>query len=195
MSNTGKNNLPDEDVRAAMQSMSEYIDITPGDFCKIYEMAHEQTIKRLFTKMSVANLLRKDLSALNPNQSLTEAVEYMASMHAHTLPVVDSTGLVLGDVSECNFLRGFGADTFFFLVFRLMAHDKRFIDYCERTTVSDVMTTPAVTLSENGTFADIARSFHQAEEKRLPVVDDEIRLVGVVMRRDFLERFHLDEWL
>lgn len=76
-----------------------------------------------------------------------------------------------------------------------MAHDQRFIDYCERTTVTDVMTSPSVTLSENGAFVDIARAFHQVEEKRLQVVDDEMRLVGVIMKRDFLERFHPDEWL
>ncbi|OZB55787.1 MAG: hypothetical protein B7X35_08445 [Halothiobacillus sp. 14-56-357] len=132
---------------------------------------------------------------LKPDQTLTEAAEQMALMHAHTLPVVDENGLVLGDVSEWNFLQGYGADTFFSLIFRLMAHDQRFIDYCERTLVREIMTQPAITLPEQGTFADIARAFHQVEEKRLPVVDAQNHLVGVVMRRDFLERFHWEEWL
>lgn len=195
MPNSRKSNLPDKDVRAALQSMSEYIDITPEDFCQIYELAHEHAIRRLFSKMDVAHLLRRDLSALNPDQTLSEAAEYMASKHAYTLPVVDSTGLVLGDVSEWNFLRGFGADTFFFLVFHLMVHDQNFIDYCGRTTVAEVMTAPVITLTENDTFADIARAFHQVEEMRLPVIDEEAHLIGVVMRRDFLQRFQWDEWL
>lgn len=195
MTDAAPNRLPDEDVRAAMRAMSGYIDITTEDFREIYELAHEHALKRLFAKMDVPHLMRRDLSALRPDQSLTEAAEQMALMHAHTLPVVDESGLVLGDVSEWNFLRGYGADTFFSLVFRLMAHDQRFIEYCQRTTVADVMTQPAVTLPAQGTFADIVSTFHQVEEKRLPVVDEENRLVGVVMRRDFLECFRWDQWL
>lgn len=67
--------------------------------------------------MSVTHLLRRDLSALLPNQSLSEAAEYMDLLRVLTLSVVDSSGLVLGDVSEWNFLSGFGADTFFFWYF------------------------------------------------------------------------------
>ncbi|OZB35862.1 MAG: hypothetical protein B7X44_08330 [Halothiobacillus sp. 15-55-196] len=189
------NRLPDEDIQAAMRAMSGYIDITTDDFREIFELAHEYAIRRLFCCMDVPHLMRRDFSALKPDQTLTEAAEQMALMHAHTLPVVDENGLVLGDVSEWNFLQGYGADTFFSLIFRLMAHDQRFIDYCERTLVREIMTQPAITLPEQGTFADIARAFHQVEEKRLPVVDAQNHLVGVVMRRDFLERFHWEEWL
>lgn len=187
--------LPDEDVHAAMRAMSGYIDITTEDFREIYSLAHEHAIKRLFAQMDVPHLMRRDLSALHPEQTLTEAAEQMALMHAHTLPVVDDAGRVLGDVSEWNFLQGYGADTFFFLVFRLMAHDQRFIDYCQRTQVRAVMTCPATVLLEQGSFADIARAFHTVEEKRLPVVDSDNRLIGVVFRRDFLQRFHWEDWL
>lgn len=187
--------LPDDDVRAAMRAMSGYIDITTEDFREIYALAHEQAVKRVFGRMDVAHLMRRDLSALHPDQSLTSAAEQMALMHAHTLPVVDAAGHVLGDVSEWNFLQGYGADTFFFLVFRLMAHDQRFIDYCNRTRVGEVMTHPATVLAEDGGFVDIARAFHAVEEKRLPVVDSKNRLIGVVLRRDFMERFHLEDWL
>ncbi|HUX83234.1 MAG TPA: CBS domain-containing protein [Halothiobacillus sp.] len=187
--------LPDEDVHAAMRAMSGYIDITTEDFREIYTLAHEHAVKRLFGQMDVAHLMRRDLSALHPEQTLTAAAEQMALMHAHTLPVIDADGRVLGDVSEWNFLQGYGADTFFFLVFRLMAHDQRFVDYCNRTHVGEVMTRPATALLEDGSFVDIARAFHAVEEKRLPVVDAENRLIGVVLRRDFLQQFHLDDWL
>jgi CBS-domain-containing membrane protein len=187
--------LPDEDVLAAMRAMSGYIDITTEDFREIYELAHAHAIKRLFAKKDVPHLMRRDLSALRPNQTLTEAAEQMALMHAHTLPVVDERGQVLGDVSEWNFLQGYGADTFFALIFRLMAHDQRFIDYCERTTVREVMTTPATVLPAQGSFVDIVRAFHAVEEKRLPVVDANNQLIGVVMRRDFLDNCDWDDWL
>lgn len=195
MTESSNARLPDEDVLAAMRKMSGYIDITVDDFREIYTLAHAHALQRLFAQMDVPHLMRRDISALSPTQTLTQAAEQMALMHAHTLPVVDENGQVLGDVSEWNFLKGYGADTFFSLVFRLMAHDQRFIDYCERTTVHEVMTTPATVLSETGSFVEIARAFHAVEEKRLPVVDAHNHLIGVVMRRDFFARFHWDDWL
>lgn len=195
MTDTEPNRLPDEDIRAAMRAMSGYIDITTEDFREIYELAHEHAIRRLFAQIDVPHLMRRDLSALHPEQTLTQAAEQMALMHAHTLPVVDETGVVLGDVSEWNFLEGYGADTFFALVFRLMAHDERFLAYCAKTKVGEIMTQPAVTLPENGTFADIVGAFSRVEEKRLPVIDSQNHLIGVVLRRDFMACFHWEEWL
>jgi len=187
--------LPDEDIRAAMRSLSGYVDITLDDFREIYALAHDHAIRRLFERLNVRHLLRRDLSALHPEQTLTEAAEQMAQMHAHTLPVVDADGHVVGDVSEWNFLQPFGADTFFSLVFRLQSHDEAFLDYCDNTRVAEVMTRPAPTLSIVDDFPAIARAFHDVEEKRLPVVDGGQKLMGVVLRRDFLRQFHLEDWL
>ncbi|WP_407275635.1 HPP family protein [Halothiobacillus sp. DCM-1] len=184
--------LPDEDVQAAMRSMTGYLDITPEDFREIYAIAHEQAVRRLFARRDVPHLMRRDLSALKPEQNLCQAAEQMALMHAHTLPVVDESGRVLGDVSEWNVLRGFGADTFFSLVFRVMNRHEHFADYCQRTSVAEVMTAPSTVLAEHGSFSDIARAFHQVDCQRLPVVDAEGRLVGVVLRRDFMERLDWD---
>lgn len=187
--------LPDEDIVAAMRAMSGYLDITLDDFREIYQRAHDHALERLFGRLDVRHLMRRDLSALRPDQTLSEAAEHMAHMHAHLLPVLDDDGHVIGDVSEWNFLRGFGADTFFYLVFRLQAHDQRFLDYCNETRVADVMTNPAVTLSIDDDFAAMVRVFHDTEGQRLPVVDADGRLQGVVLRRDFLRRFHPEDWL
>ena len=187
--------LPDEDIVAAMRSLSGYVDITLDDFREIYGLAHDHAIRRLFERLNVRHLLRRDLSALSPEQTLSEAAEQMAHMHAHTLPVVDGAGRVIGDVSEWNFLQHFGADTFFYRVFRLQAHDERFLTYCDTTRVAEVMTRPAPMLSIDDDFAAIARAFHDIEEKRLPVVDEQQQLLGIVLRRDFLRQFHLEDWL
>ncbi len=192
MTQTNLAHLPDEDVQAAMRSMTGYVDITPEDFREIYAIAHEQALRRLFFARDVPHLMRRDLSALKPEQNLCQAAEQMALMHAHTLPVVDESGRVLGDVSEWNVLRGFGADTFFSLVFRVMNRHEHFADYCQRTTVSEVMTTPATVLPEHGSFSDIARAFHRVDCQRLPVVDAAGMLLGVVLRRDFMERLDWD---
>lgn len=187
--------LPDEDIVAAMRAMSGYLDITLDDFREIYQRAHDHALKRLFARLDVRHLMRRDLSSLRPEQTLSEAAEQMAHMHAHLLPVVDDDGRVIGAISEWNFLRGFGADTFFYLVFRLQAHDQRFLDYCAGTKVADVMTTPAARLSIDDDLAAMVKVFHDTDGQRIPVVDADDRLVGAVLRRDFLRLFHPEDWL
>lgn len=187
--------LPDADILAAMREISGYLDITPDDFREIYQLAHAHVFDRLFSNLSARALLKVDLSALRPELSLTEAAEQMAKQHAHTLPVVDDAARVIGTISEQNFLRHYGADTFFALVFELQAHDEQFLHYCERTQVAAVMTVPPPTLQLEDDLLAVAMGFHERDEQRLAVVDVNQRLLGVVLRRDFLQRFHLQEIL
>jgi CBS-domain-containing membrane protein len=51
------------------------------------------------------------------------------------------------------------------------------------------MTTPAVTVSPTATITEAARRMHTAGIKRLPVVDETGRLVGIVSRADLLKVF------
>jgi CBS domain-containing protein len=52
------------------------------------------------------------------------------------------------------------------------------------------MTAPAVTMSPTATITEAARRMHTAGVKRLPVVDEAGRLVGVVSRADLLKVFN-----
>jgi len=51
------------------------------------------------------------------------------------------------------------------------------------------MTTPVVTIRPEATAGAAARLMHQHEVKRLPVVDGDGRLVGIVARRDLLATY------
>lgn len=54
---------------------------------------------------------------------------------------------------------------------------------------AEVMSTPAVTVHADETAPDAARLMMRSGVERLPVVDDEDRLVGIVTRRDLLRLF------
>ncbi|MFE8993033.1 CBS domain-containing protein [Streptomyces collinus] len=51
------------------------------------------------------------------------------------------------------------------------------------------MFSPAITLHSDATVAEAARVMARHRVERLPVVDDEERLVGIVTRRDLLQVF------
>ncbi|MGW6058093.1 CBS domain-containing protein [Streptomyces sp. NPDC055189] len=56
-------------------------------------------------------------------------------------------------------------------------------------TAGQLMSTPPVCVHADTTIAEGARRMAQHEVERLPVVDDEDRLVGIVTRRDLLQVF------
>jgi CBS-domain-containing membrane protein len=58
-----------------------------------------------------------------------------------------------------------------------------------RTTAGELMTTPAITVSAGSTVVHAARELTRHNVKRLPVVDDDDKLVGIVSRKDLLTVF------
>jgi CBS domain/BON domain len=56
-------------------------------------------------------------------------------------------------------------------------------------TAGELMTTPAITIGPHATVPAAARLMNTHHIRRLPVVDDQGRLIGVVSRRDLLSVF------
>jgi CBS-domain-containing membrane protein len=60
-------------------------------------------------------------------------------------------------------------------------------------TAGDLMTSPAVTIGPEVSLTAAAGLMHRRDLKRLPVVDDSGRLVGIVSRADLLKVFLLTD--
>jgi len=106
------------------------------------------------------------------------------------LPVVDDHGLGLGVVSEADLLL---KEEFpepdrdiplFWTKRRRLERDK-----AAATTARDLMSVAVVSVSPDATVAEAARLMHRAGVKRLPVVAEGGRLVGIVSRGDLLRVF------
>ncbi|MER7730037.1 CBS domain-containing protein [Streptomyces erythrochromogenes] len=87
-----------------------------------------------------------------------------------SLPVVSAEGRVVGVVSEADLLaKAEGTDD------------------SHRVTAGQLMTVPPVTVPKDATIAGAARLMAKGPFKRLPVVDGDGRLMGVVSRGDLLK--------
>ncbi|WP_137991124.1 CBS domain-containing protein [Streptomyces vilmorinianum] len=98
-----------------------------------------------------------------------EIVESIRRWRVSALPVLSPEGRVVGVVSEADVLGKVPGD------------DRR------GTTARHLMSTPAVTVTRGATIAGAARLMGRGRLKRLPVVDDDGRPVGVVSRGDLLK--------
>ncbi|WP_329241476.1 CBS domain-containing protein [Streptomyces sp. NBC_01478] len=111
------------------------------------------------------------------------------------LPVVDEDEKVVGVVSETD-LMAHQAETpdpyepkKRFRFADLTRSGKRRAAKATARTAGRLMTAPPVTVHAEDTIVEAARTMAQHRVERLPVLDEEDRLVGIVTRRDVLQVF------
>lgn len=178
--------LTDEDVYDAMSRLPGYLDITTDDFRALYRLAFGHAVDRIVAGLRVRGLMRRDTRALQPQMSLAEAARVMAQDALKSMPVADPQDRVVGMLSETDVLARLGCATFMELLVQAperFSERERMLD-SER--VAAIMTSPAVTVTEEAGFRDVQQAFGRHAGRRMPVVDREGRLLGMLVRKDFI---------
>jgi CBS domain-containing protein len=138
----------------------------------------------------VRDVMTTEVATVAPTTTFKEIVARLIRHRVSALPVVDDEGRVLGVVSEADLLlkeEHPDPDADLPLVWtrrRRAEHDK-----AAAAVARDLMTVAVVSIAPDATVAEAARRLHAAGVKRLPVVDREGRLAGIVSRADLLKVF------
>ncbi|QNE74295.1 CBS domain-containing protein [Streptomyces finlayi] len=111
------------------------------------------------------------------------------------LPVVDDEEHVIGVVSETDLMFHQAATPLAyelpprFRVAQVLPRARRRTAKARARTADGLMTAPAVSVRAEDTVVEAARTMVQHRVNRLPVIDEEDRLVGIVTRHDLLRVF------
>ena len=184
--------ISEEDVVEAMKAIQGYLDITPGDFKEIYQVAYSSAIKRLLTSRKAADLMTKAVQLVSQEMDLVKAAALLAEKQISGAPVVDNEGKIVGVVSEKDFLKemGFGATPSFMQIATHCLNNKGcMIGNLRNRTVGDIMTRPAITGVPEMTIGDISALFVDRRINRLPIVNTDGRPVGIVTRTDLAHSY------
>ena len=182
--------LVDEDILGAMRHIPGYLDISTEDFRTIYHLAHRHAMERMFDNFRAENLMRAGIEPVLPDMYLDEAARALVRSGLKSLPVVDEAGRVIGMLTETDFLRRLKVDTFLELLLAMLDESFEFKHRCHETQVSAAMTVPAITVTRDASFAEVVSAFHKHDGRSTPIVDGEGRLLGVLLRKDFIAAFH-----
>lgn len=146
----------------------------------------------------VAELMTKTVFKVQPDESLLDAARQMREVHVSGFPVVDAAQRLVGVVSEVDLVRDLDEGTGILrprglLDLLLESRDREGRSPLElaqqrlvRGHVRDVMTRRAVSIAPNASIADAARTMRLHGINRLPVVDADRRVVGIVTSADIL---------
>jgi CBS domain-containing protein len=125
-----------------------------------------------------------------PDLGYKQIVDLLIEFGVSAVPVVDGERRVVGVVSEADLLHKVefnGADVHA----RLFERRRRRLAKGKATgeTAASLMTAPPVTVGASATLTTAAQLMEHRNVKRLPVVDDDGLLIGIVSRRDLLRRY------
>jgi CBS domain-containing protein len=139
----------------------------------------------------------RDVPTVSPDDDVETVVRRMREHEVPGIPVVTSEGKLAGIVTEADLiLRDEEADLHLPHHIDLMGgvvYLGRLKNYEERVkralalTASEMMTPDPVTVGPDDSVRDAARIIAERRHNRLPVVDDDGKLVGVVTRLDVLD--------
>jgi CBS domain-containing protein len=185
--------LTDDDILDAMQHIPGYLDITSEDFRSIYRLAHRHALERMFVGVTANRLMRGAIEPLQPNTTLDKAARTLADSGYKGLPVVDAEGRVIGILTETDFLKRLKAKNFLELLLRMLDDSFEFTHCCHETPVSAAMTQPAVTVDRDANFPEILEAFRRHGGRSMPVTGADGRLLGLLLRKDFIAACKLKE--
>jgi CBS-domain-containing membrane protein len=141
----------------------------------------------IMSRWTVADVMTYGAVSVAEDTPFKEIVEIIETNGVNAVPVVDHSNRVIGLVTSADLVPKIeyaGAhDRGHLFEGHKHREDRRKSD---ATAAADLMTTPAVTVLSETSLVDATRIMNGGL-KRLPVVDDLGRLVGMVTRKDMLK--------
>jgi CBS domain-containing protein len=140
--------------------------------------------------MKAADVMTLDVLTVRPETATSDIAALMLERGVSAVPVVDDQRKVLGLVSEGDLMRRVEAGTekrrsWWLALFASNATLASEYVKSHARQAKDVMSAPAITVSEEISLADIADLIERHGIKRVPVVRDG-KLVGIVSRANLL---------
>jgi CBS domain-containing protein len=140
--------------------------------------------------MRAHQIMTRPVITVTPETPIVEAANIMLQRHVSGLPVVDTTGKLVGIISEGDFMRRSEIGTQrqrrrWLKLF--LGPGKAATDFVHEhgSKVGEIMTPEPVTVTEDIAIEEIVRLMEKSNVKRLPVTRGD-QIVGIVSRANLL---------
>ena len=116
--------------------------------------------------MKISDVMTRDVQTIRPDQSAQDAARFMLKSDAGSIPVTEGDRLIGmitdRDIAVRGVAKGFGPDT----------------------PVRELMTADIICARSDDSIEDVASKMSEAQVRRLPVIDEQERLCGIVSLGD-----------
>jgi CBS domain-containing protein len=130
-----------------------------------------------FDKITVKEIMTKDLIVVSPTERLVHARRQMMEGHVGRLPVVDDDRLV-GMLTSKDLMRAF-------IDFRKHVPEKYQKSQIKEVLIEDIMSSNPIFTSKDATISEVAKIMIETGYNGLPVVEGN-EVVGIITQTDIL---------
>jgi CBS domain-containing protein len=138
------------------------------------------------------NLRIRDVMTVSPicahnDFSVRSAVELMLDRGLKCLPVIDSDNHCVGIITQSDLSNRANMPLRLGLLSSLSSRKREeWLSSCEALRCEEIMSRPPALIKADAKLADAIRIMNKEGRKRLPVIDDQARVVGILSRIDIL---------
>ena len=144
---------------------------------------------------TVAQIMTTEIVTVSPETSLEAAIKILAEKEISGLPVVNKQSELVGVISETDLTwQATGIDTPPYIMFldsviylQNPAKHNEEVHKALGQTVQDAMSDRPTTVKGNQLVREAAKIMHDKKVRRLPVVDDDSKLIGIITQGDVIK--------
>lgn len=142
----------------------------------------------------VSDVMSHDPVVVQPETPLKEAIQILAERRISGLPVVDQSGKLIGIISETDLMwqeTGATPPAYIMLLDSVIylenpARYERELHKALGQTVGEVMSSDPVTITPEKSVREAAQLMHDRNIHRLPVLDSQEKVIGIITRGDII---------
>ncbi len=144
---------------------------------------------------TVADAMTTDVAVVQPETPLKDAIKLLVEKRISGLPVVNEAGKLVGVLSESDLMwQETGVDTPPYIMFldsviylQNPAQYEKELHKALGQTVGEVMSDHPISITRDRALKEAAQVMHRREVRRLPVVDEQEAVVGIITRGDIVK--------
>ena len=149
---------------------------------------------------TVADVMTSEVLTVKRETPLKEAIQILADKKISALPVVEESGKLVGILSEGDLMwqeSGVEAPPYIMLLDSIIylqnpaQHDKE-IHKALGQTVGEVMSDRPLTIKPEQLVREAARLMHDKKIRRLPVIDEQDRVIGIITQGDIVRMMAME---
>ena len=180
-----------QDLRSAVKSLDEFVDITEEQLNKLYKATVMQMRKRQLGDIRCEQVMSRDVISVKENIPLSTAWHILQNAQVKAAPVLDAQNRVNGIVTQSDLtkwlMNEMSADVSIKTVQHNVQHNsQKYVQQFQATPVGVVMSTPVTTISAERHIVEAIPMFVERKIHHLPVVDSNRVIVGMLTRTDLL---------
>lgn len=182
--------ITDEDVLEAMKKIPGYLDITPSDFLSVYRIAFDHAVSRIRSAILAEHVMTRAVIFAIEETPLIDVATQMGENEISGLPVINNDNVVTGVISEKDFLVRMNekkVPSIMQVLLQCMNTSSCLAVPFKKLKAMDIMSSPPTTVHLKTTLLDVANTLDRFNINRVPVIDDNKKLVGIIARSDLVQ--------